>query len=118
MHTAKFYAVVKGKQPGIYRSWDDTKAQVDGFKGHMHKSFYTLEEAQEYMEHYSTERSNGALLWRAAGTPLPQEEWKEEHITISKATNKGRNTTSWIMKVISYGALLVIGYLSLMYTRG
>ena len=29
---SKFYAVKKGKIPGIYNSWDDCKKMVDGFK--------------------------------------------------------------------------------------
>ena len=29
---AKFYAVRKGKKPGIYMSWDICKQQTDGLK--------------------------------------------------------------------------------------
>ena len=42
---SKFYAVKKGKIPGIYNSWDDCKKMVDGFPGAVYKSFKTLEEA-------------------------------------------------------------------------
>ena len=47
---AKFYAVAKGKNPGVYRSWDEAKEQVHGVKGTMYKSFDTLEEAQWFIE--------------------------------------------------------------------
>ena len=29
----KYYAVKKGKKPGIYRSWEECRAQVSGFSG-------------------------------------------------------------------------------------
>ena len=30
---SKYYAVRKGKTPGIYNSWSECKLQVDGFSG-------------------------------------------------------------------------------------
>lgn len=46
----KYYAVAKGKTPGIYLSWEDCKAQVEEFSGAVYKSFSTLEEAGEFIE--------------------------------------------------------------------
>lgn len=46
----KYYAVRKGKVPGIYMTWDDCKAQVDGFSGAEYKSFPSLEEAAAFAE--------------------------------------------------------------------
>ena len=46
---SKFYAVKQGKIPGIYRSWADCSAQVQGFSGAIYKSFPTLEEAEAFM---------------------------------------------------------------------
>lgn len=46
---AKYYAVKKGLTPGIYRSWDECKKQVDGYSGASYKSFKTEHEALEYM---------------------------------------------------------------------
>lgn len=45
----KYYAVKNGKVPGIYESWSQCKAQVDGFKCAAYKSFPTKEQAIEYM---------------------------------------------------------------------
>ena len=39
----KFYAVRKGKEVGIFNTWDDCKAQVNGFSGSEYKSFTTME---------------------------------------------------------------------------
>tara|TARA_B100000963_G_C22622177_1_gene670517 strand:+ start:1211 stop:2809 length:1599 start_codon:yes stop_codon:yes gene_type:complete len=45
----KFYAVKKGHIPGIYKTWDDCKLQVDKFPSAMYKSFETSEEAEIYL---------------------------------------------------------------------
>lgn len=50
MAKQKFYAVRKGKQPGIYTSWDACKRQVDGFSGAEYKSFQTEAEARQYID--------------------------------------------------------------------
>ena len=47
--TSKYYAVKKGKKPGVYRTWDECKAQTDGFSGAIFKSFKTQEEAEAFI---------------------------------------------------------------------
>lgn len=44
----KYYVVRNGRKNGIYRTWDECKAQVDGFSGAVYKSFKTEKEAQEF----------------------------------------------------------------------
>lgn len=46
----KYYAVAKGKTPGIYFTWEDCKAQVQQFSGAVYKSFMTIAEAEEFMK--------------------------------------------------------------------
>ena len=46
---SKFYAVRKGKTPGIYESWEACKRTVDGYPGAQYKSFKTREEAQQFV---------------------------------------------------------------------
>ena len=46
---SKYYAVKKGKVPGIYLNWNDCKAMVDGYPGAVYKSFKTIEEAEEFI---------------------------------------------------------------------
>jgi ribonuclease HI len=45
----KYYAVRKGRKPGIYMSWDECKALVTGFKGAEYKSFTDKSAAESYM---------------------------------------------------------------------
>jgi len=45
---AFYYAVQKGKKPGVYNSWDECKAQVTGFSGAVYKKFSTRAEAEAF----------------------------------------------------------------------
>ncbi|WP_172194195.1 ribonuclease H [Saccharibacillus qingshengii] len=47
MGKSKFYVVWTGKQPGIYSTWAECKAQVDGFPGARYKSFESKSAAEE-----------------------------------------------------------------------
>lgn len=46
----KFYAVRVGKISGIYTSWEDCKAVVQGYSAAEYKSFDSMQKAQEYMD--------------------------------------------------------------------
>ena len=41
---AKYYAVRKGRNTGIYRTWDECKSQVFQYSGAEYKSFTTEQE--------------------------------------------------------------------------
>ncbi|CAM9014766.1 unnamed protein product [Wickerhamomyces anomalus] len=49
-----FYAVQKGKAPGVYKTWDECKAQVIGFSGAIYKKFNSIGDAQHFI--------NGSIL--------------------------------------------------------
>lgn len=46
----KFYAVAKGKRPGVYYTWEECLDQVRGQKGALFKSFPSLHEAQAFAD--------------------------------------------------------------------
>ncbi len=45
----KYYAVKKGRKPGIYNTWPDAQKQVSGFTNAQFKSFQTEKEAQAFL---------------------------------------------------------------------
>lgn len=45
----KYYVVRKGRNPGIYLTWEECKKQVDGFSNAEFKSFSSESEAREYL---------------------------------------------------------------------
>ncbi|MDE7479177.1 MAG: ribonuclease H family protein [Lachnospiraceae bacterium] len=49
MAKKKVYAVRKGKQTGIFNTWDACKASVEGYPGAEYKSFLSREEADAYL---------------------------------------------------------------------
>ncbi|MBE6041824.1 MAG: ribonuclease HII, partial [Clostridiales bacterium] len=56
----KVYAVKKGRTTGIFTSWDDCKAQVDGFPGAEYKSFADPQDAMAYLGISPGETAAGA----------------------------------------------------------
>ena len=50
MASNKVYAVKKGRQIGIFHSWEECKKSVDGFPGAEYKSFTQKKDADIYME--------------------------------------------------------------------
>lgn len=49
MAKRKYYAVKKGKETGIFQTWEECKRQVEGYSGAVYKSFGTEEEAKAYL---------------------------------------------------------------------
>lgn len=45
----KYYAIKKGRQTGLFTSWDEAKSLVIGFKGAIYKSFTSQSEALAYL---------------------------------------------------------------------
>lgn len=45
----KFYAVKAGYVPGIYKTWDECKKQVDGFPSASYKGFASQKEAEDFL---------------------------------------------------------------------
>ncbi|KAH9486418.1 Ribonuclease H1 [Psilocybe cubensis] len=53
-----YYAVRKGRIPGIYKTWPECKAQINEFPGAEHKKFSTLAEAEGFISEDSPSSSN------------------------------------------------------------
>ena len=49
MAAKKYYAVKKGKSTGIFQSWEECRASVEGYPGAVYKGFPGLEEAESYL---------------------------------------------------------------------
>ncbi len=62
MHKKAYYAVRRGRQSGIYPSWDACKAQVAGYSGAEFKGFATLEEANQYLQGGDSAAAEDAVL--------------------------------------------------------
>ena len=45
-----YYAVKVGRNPGVYKTWDECNSQVNGFPKAIYKKFSTLEEAEIFAD--------------------------------------------------------------------
>ena len=50
----KYYVVKKGSKTGIFTSWTECRASVEGYPGACYKGFATLSEAKAYLEEADT----------------------------------------------------------------
>lgn len=50
---SKYYAVAIGRNPGIYRTWEETSQNVTGYPGAKFKSFPSYSDALSFLQSYS-----------------------------------------------------------------
>lgn len=55
----KIYAVRKGRVTGVFQTWNDCKASVEGYTGAEYKGFSSLQEALDYMGAESRGKESG-----------------------------------------------------------
>ncbi|RMC51939.1 ribonuclease H family protein [Lactobacillus sp. ESL0228] len=86
----KFYAVKKGRQPGVYRTWEAAKKQVDGYPNAEYKSFKQVTDATEYL---NWDRATVNQFFQKDETSLKQAIAKiqNESQTISKISKQQSN---------------------------
>ena len=86
--TKKFYAVREGRKPGIYYSWEECKAQIHGIKSE-YKSFETLNEAEDYLNHTSknsfSEKVYAVKVGREPGIYFSWDDCKSQVTGFSNA---------------------------------
>lgn len=62
MAKTKFYAVQKGRKPGVYLTWADCQEQTKGFSGAKFKGFSTHEEAQSFVDNIDAKINYNDIL--------------------------------------------------------
>ncbi|HMO32034.1 MAG TPA: ribonuclease H family protein [Lacibacter sp.] len=76
MKKSKYYVVWKGREPGVYTSWDDCRQQVEGFAGAMYKAFETRAAADAALQEpparhvFKKDKQPAASRRTGAGTPI------------------------------------------------
>lgn len=69
MAAKKFYAVKKGKSTGVFITWEECRASVEGYPGAEYKGFPSMEEAQSYLgtaEQFKVEEERPEEGWLLA----------------------------------------------------
>lgn len=91
----KYYAVRKGRTPGVYTTWEACKAMVDGYPGAQYKSFRTRGEAEEFA---GTGAGKAAARQAASGPKAAADNYAFVDGSFNAATG-----------VYGYGGFLVSG---------
>lgn len=101
-----FYAVRRGRTPGVYRTWDECQAQTDKFPGAQYKKFLSWDSAE---------------AWRTAGSDAPQTSKEEKaaaglvRLRQAQADGKaivyvdGSNTSKGPARLASWGLHCAVG---------
>ncbi|MGH9846992.1 MAG: ribonuclease HI [Blastocatellia bacterium] len=83
MAQKKYYAVRNGREPGIYRTWDECKAQVEGYPNAAYKGFASLGDAEVFLGNIKSETPVPAALFadpkptsKSRSKPKPKAEVK------------------------------------------
>lgn len=58
MAKKSYYAVVKGKQPGIYTTWEECCQQVNKFPGNLYQGFQSESDAIKFLKDHGAEQSS------------------------------------------------------------
>lgn len=108
----QYYAVAKGRNAGIYRTWDETARQVLGFKNAVFKGFVTLSEAQQFFDTHN-DQSSGYITLEVEAT----EEQKQQVETQQPSKPLPHHNLSLVLNfdgasrgnpgLASFGALLL-----------
>lgn len=88
---AKYYAVKKGKNPGIYNTWSEAEEQIKGFSGASYKSFKTIEEATEFL--------NDQIIKEIDEQNIIDEETIEIYVDGSFSKEKKYYGSGWVAVV-------------------
>jgi len=71
-----FYAVAKGRAPGIYKTWPECQQQVNGFSNAAFKKFKTEEQARAYIGSFE-QRTKETLKRKAETQDVDESEYIE-----------------------------------------
>ena len=117
---AKYYAVKKGRIPGVYHTWDECKKQVDGYSGAVYKSFSSLQEANDFLiEKSKTVFHNGLIAYVDGSYNIKTKEYGygcvliEGQKVIEKLSGKGNKEELASMRNVSgeiLGSLAAMKY--------
>ncbi|MDO4166897.1 MAG: ribonuclease H family protein [Eubacteriales bacterium] len=110
----KYYAVKQGRTPGVYQTWAECKAQVDGYSGAVYKSFPTFPEALAFVTGVA---QSGAV--QGDGGTQENDRRAEPSRTVIAAESATRETDALIAyvdgsyhsvtKEFSYGVVILQG---------
>ncbi|KAI0074557.1 ribonuclease H-like protein [Panus rudis PR-1116 ss-1] len=105
-----FYAVARGRNPGIYLTWEECEQQVKAFRGSRHKKFKTSHDAEAWIAQNGGPSNAASSLLASTSTSTTStverrsRPYPETRPMISK---KGKERDEVVMRTEREGWLLV-----------
>lgn len=97
----KYYAVKKGRTPGIYRSWDEAKRQIDGFSNAEYKSFESFSEAAQYVDLKPIK--DNTLANAVAKIKNTSKQLKSKPVSVPEKRSKNMNDNNYFATIYTDG---------------
>ena len=91
----KYYVVWRGKKPGIYKSWEECKEQITGYKNAQYKSFASLAEAKKaydsnYEEYKGVKKGGQPELTAAELIKIGEPNYHSVSVDAASSGNPGK----------------------------
>jgi len=87
----EYYAVARGRVPGVYTNWSQAEKQVNGFSGSLHKKFKDRASAQKFVDANRAE-SDGDSGTESGSSGSDTEETPKEPKRITKGRGQETRT--------------------------
>lgn len=71
-----YYAIYKGRSPGIVTTWKECQDSINGFSGAIYKKFNTRDLAQQFIDEHSNSESDSTTKIPSDDTTLSPEDTK------------------------------------------
>ena len=102
----KYYAVVRGRRPGIYTAWfgpDGAEAQIHGYPGARYKGFASRKEARQWIESPEHTRAAPSRRKPIPDAGEPADEPRQEVVIYTDGACRGNPGPG------GYGAVIIKG---------
>lgn len=104
----KYYAVKKGRQTGIFTSWDVTEKQVKGYPAAKFKSFKTQAEAKQYLSGQSQLAAEKRPVAAKSGIAdaeivLYTDGGSRNHGNVKGGHVKANDKAAWAYLIVNHG---------------
>lgn len=99
MAKKNYYAVRRGHQTGIFRTWDECKKQVNGYPGAEYKGFSTELEAEDYLNNSIPSATSSIAFQSTASKPAPSSS-----IGVKAYVDGSYDSTT---NIFSYGMIIL-----------
>lgn len=95
-----YYAVQKGRNPGVYNDWSSCSRQVSGYSGSVYRKFDTLAAAQQFANSSSGYNSTGSNFSNSSGNSKANSSGNSTNRSYRRIRNSPHQNSQRVSKPI------------------